>query len=106
MRVKIHGGTRGSKELCRSCSKAFIRKGTAHGQEVIICQEVFESPQRITFPVVECNEYSDATLPNLSEMNKIAWFITTDRRTGRVGFVTAEKADEAMKNAVHENNPL
>ena len=106
MRIKVHGGTRNTTALCYTCSKAHVRKGTAHGQEVVICNASYELPQRITYPIVECNDYKDTNLPSLSEMNRIAWFITADKRTGKVGFVSAEKADESVRDAVYNNDPF
>lgn len=107
MKIKIHGGTRNdAKPLCNTCQNGWLRRGAAQGQEIMICTRSYENHVQITYPIVECSEYRDSTLPSLSDMTKIAWFVTADKRTGRVGFVTADKADEDMRNAVHDGNPL
>ena len=105
---KIYGHqTRSGKvELCRTCRHAHIHKGAANGQEMMVCQAIFENPFRVTYPIVECNEYRDATLPSLSDMNKVAWFINSDKVTGRVGFTRPDKTSQEDKDAVIDNNPL
>lgn len=100
MNLKMHGGTRSEKALCNSCSYAHIRKGSAIGQEMVFCGRFYEQPLRLRYPIVECNDYVDATLPSLRDMREIALFITTDKRTGKVGFVTSDKADEKMHDEV------
>jgi hypothetical protein len=70
------------------------------GQESIHCQQMFDRPVQITYPVVECNEYKDATLPSLSEMTKIAWVVKADKRTGTVGFTAGAKLDSAARDTI------
>ena len=108
MKLKIHGwNTRsGEQQLCKTCSNAFIRKGTAHDQEVVMCEVMFEVPVRITYPIVECNKYRNANLPSLSDMNKIAWFLNSDKTTGRIGFTKPERVTEVQKEEVTDANPF
>lgn len=70
------------------------------GQEAIVCQTVFDKPIAITYPVVECNEYRDSTLPSLTDMTKIAWIVNADRKTGRVGFMSGAKMDDKARETV------
>lgn len=103
MRFKIHGThTTKGEPLCPSCSHSFVRKGAAQGDEDTLCNVFYEDAIPITYPVIECNRYNNRDIPSLSEMNKIAWFITSDRRTGKVGFIHASKADEELKAEVHD----
>lgn len=111
MPIKVHGGTRSGTELCRTCRNAFIRKGAAMGQEVIMCEASYPlALHAITFPIVECNNYRDTTLPPLTELQKVAWVVNADRKTGRVGFTGPEKMDkdarEAVNDEVHAGNPF
>lgn len=109
IKVKINGhATRSGKPLCPSCSHAFIRKGAANGQEVTLCRVLYEEAIQITYPIVECSEYREAGLPSLSEMNKIAWFITSDKRPGQAGFnVTKwDKVSQDLKDEVYEADPF
>lgn len=100
MKLKMQNGTRGEKPLCGTCSYAHIRKGSAIGQEMFFCGRFYEHPLRLVYPIVECNDYNDATLPSLHSMKEIALFITVDKRTGKIGFVSSDKADEKMHDEV------
>lgn len=104
--LKIHGGTRdGFTSLCHTCSNSLIRKGSAMGQELVICQAIHPNRQ-ITYPIVECSDFYDKSLPSLRAMNEIAYFINADKRTGKVGFVAADKADDDLKDSTYMKDPF
>ena len=42
---------------------------------------------RITFPVIECTEYSDRRQPSLRAMEEIAWVLRSDPKKNDIGFV-------------------
>jgi hypothetical protein len=101
----IHGWkTLGSTSLCRTCANAHIKRGGAQNQEELICDAVFNKPVVLTYPIVECSDFCDKNLPTIGEMNKIAWFINADKKTGKVGFVSGEKVTDSMKEETHDGN--
>lgn len=104
--LKIHGGTRdGFTSLCHTCSNSLIRKGSALGQELVVCQATHPNRQ-ITYPIVECSDFYDKSLPSLRAMTDIATFINADKKTGKIGFVSADKADDETKEDIYRFNPF
>jgi len=63
--------------------------------------------RKIRFAVSECTFYEDRRLADRTEMEEIAWYLTT-RKAGRtVGFISAEKFREEREAAaapVSENS--
>lgn len=96
MKLKMLGGTRSEKPLCGSCSHVHIRRGSAIDQEMFFCGRFYEHPLPLPYPIVECNDYNDASLPSLHSMREIALFISVDKRTGKIGFVSGDKVTEEM----------
>jgi hypothetical protein len=92
--IRVKGGTpQGSDTLCRTCSRAHIIKGFRATEEEVFCRH-FYIEREIRFPVSACSWYEDKRLPNKTEMEEIAWFLTT-RKPGRtVGFVSAAQFRE------------
>ena len=97
--IKVKGGTpQGSDTLCRTCSRAHIIKGFRATEEEVFCRH-FYIEREIRFPVSECSWYEDQRLASKTEMEEIAWFLTT-RKPGRsVGFVSAAKLREMESEA-------
>jgi hypothetical protein len=87
--IKIKGGTpRSSDSLCQTCSRGHVIKGFRVSEEQVFCR-YFYIEREIRFPVSACTFYEDSRLASKSEMEEIAWFLTT-RKSGRtVGFVSA-----------------
>ena len=88
---KVMGGTpSGTQSLCQTCSRGHIIKGFRASEQEVFCRQ-FYIEREIHFAVSECTFYEDRRLASKSEMEEIAWFLTT-RKAGRtVGFVSAEK---------------
>lgn len=42
-------------------------------------------------PVAECSAYINANQPSLVAMREIAWFISSDKKKGKAGFLTPEE---------------
>jgi len=87
--IKVKGGTpSGSDSLCRTCSRGHVIQGFRASEEEVFCR-FFYIEREIRFPVSACTFYEDRRLASKSEMEEIAWFLTT-RKPGRtVGFVSA-----------------
>jgi len=101
---KVIGGTPcGTDSLCRSCTWGHIIKGFRATEEEVFCR-FFYIEREIRFSVSECTFYEDRRLASKSEMEEIAWFLTT-RKAGRtVGFVSAEKFRAEQETASSPSN--
>jgi hypothetical protein len=89
VRIKVMGGTpSGMDSLCRTCSRGHVIKGFRATEEEVFCR-FFYIEREIRFCVSECTFYEDRRLASKTEMEEMAWFLTT-RKAGRaVGFVSA-----------------
>jgi hypothetical protein len=105
---QVKGGTpSGTETLCRLCSRGHIIKGFRSMEEEVYCR-MFYIERQIHFAVRECTFFEDKRIASKSDMEEIAWFLTT-RKAGRsVGFVSAanfreiqeqEEAAEAQTNS-------
>jgi hypothetical protein len=97
VKVRVLGGTpEGSDSLCRTCSRGHIIKGFRATEIEVFCN-FFYIEREILFPVFECTNYEDRRLATKSEMEDMAWMLTT-RRAGRsVGFVTPTQFRQIQK---------
>lgn len=102
--LKVKGGTPcGTDSLCRSCTRGHIIKGFRATEEEIFCR-FFYIEREIRFSVSECTFYEDRRLASKSEMEEIAWFLTT-RKAGRtVGFISAEQFRAEQEAASSPSN--
>jgi hypothetical protein len=105
--IKVQGGTpSGTRSLCQTCSRGHIIKGFRASEVEVFCRQ-FYIEREIRFAVCECTFYEDRRLASKSEMEEIAWFLTT-RKAGRtVGFVSAEKfraEQEAASSLANTNS--
>lgn len=104
--LKVQGGTiSGTQSLCQNCSRGHIIKGFRASEQEVFCRQ-FYIEREIRFAVSECTFYEDRRLASKSEMEEIAWFLTT-RKAGRtVGFVSAEKfhAEEEVASSPTSTN--
>ena len=88
----VRGGTpEGGIDLCRSCAYSFIRMA-ASGREAKVCEWNHESVL-IREPIVECNKHHYKGMPQVWELEKIAWTITADVKGGKMGFAPPKKDD-------------
>ena len=61
---------------------------------IVECSQLAFTARRLTFPVMQCSDYSDRRLPQLREMEEIAWILRTDALRKRVGFVRSSDLDD------------
>ena len=96
--IEVKGGTpQSSDSLCQTCSRGHVIKGFRVTEEQIFCR-FFYIEREIRFPVSSCTFYEDRRLASKSEIEEIAWFLTT-RKSGRaVGFVSASQFREIQEN--------
>lgn len=90
--IKVYGGTtKCESSLCLSCRNATV----VHGQTGVLieCSVLYRENGRIVAamqPVVACSEYDDKARPSLSNMREIAWELTPNKKTGKLGFVSPD----------------
>lgn len=75
------------KDLCPSCSYVTQRTDSA-GVTRECTQFGGERNGRVYGRVIDCSDYYPKALPSLYDMHQIAWEITTNKKTGKLGFIT------------------
>jgi hypothetical protein len=89
--INVRNGTaNGSQSLCRTCRNAHIQTGFADSEEEVRCGYFYEQPHLVSFAVSQCTGFLDKLTPTLFEMQKIAFVIETKKRSGNIGFASAE----------------
>lgn len=88
---KVYGGTPvGNESRCETCANALIVRGYGQSEHQSWCDALFR-PVLIQFPVLECNRYLNANLPDIETMEKYAWDLNR-QKTARAG-IRAEEID-------------
>lgn len=77
---------RSDKDLCPSCSH--VAQRTDAGGTVRTCGMFSRSAMTVRGRVTDCSDYYPKTLPSLRSMTEIAWDITTDKKSKKVGFIS------------------
>lgn len=89
---KVQDGTPlHSENLCESCSQCAHFTGHAVSQDIRICQAVYESPMRLTYPIYKCTEYLRRKDPTLRDMKEIAWIVRTSVTGNTIGFYSPQQ---------------
>jgi hypothetical protein len=65
-------------------------KGPSETQDATFCS-YFTRLGPLRFPVLECSAYDDKRLPQLEDMRMTAIYISVDKKTGKIGFKTAQE---------------
>ena len=85
---KVYGGTpKGGESLCLTCLWGRIIRGFAESEMITICDR-WDS-MRVPFKVSQCSDYADKRLPDVEEMEKIAWFLRSKSAGHKAGFLPA-----------------
>lgn len=83
--ITIKGGTpQHGDSLCRTCYWAHIQRGFRESEELLHC--CFSRFRLIPFPVAECTDYCDKTVPSRQDMERIALTIDPSRARRAAGF--------------------
>lgn len=88
------------QSLCRTCYWAHAQKGFRESEELIFC--AFGPLRKLPFPVRECTDYLNRTLPTRSQMEKIALIIPSEPARKPTGFSSAGFAAVAEDNSEDE----
>jgi hypothetical protein len=72
------------RSLCDSCRHALVAVGEAECERVVMCNWPYPAV-RITFTVAECSRYSNASLPDVEDLEEIATDLT-QVRSSKIGF--------------------
>jgi hypothetical protein len=89
--ISVRNGTAvGRESLCRTCRHAHMQVGYADSEEEVRCGYFYEQPRLVSFAVSQCTDFLDKLTPTLFEMQKIAFVIETKKRSGNIGFASAE----------------
>lgn len=95
---KVYGGTpRGNESRCDTCLYVRLIRGYADSQRIVICDRYLE-PIRISFKVYECSDYVNRNLPDVEELEKIAWELRPSARPGRkAGFASPQERNSGTE---------
>ena len=74
----------GGESLCRTCYWAHAQRGFRESEDLIFC--AFGALRRLPFPVRECTDYLNRTLPTRAQMEKMALIIPSHPVRKQVGF--------------------
>ena len=86
---KVYGGTpKNSESLCLTCMFAGIIRGYAESEMITLCRRFWE-PLRVPFKVSQCSEYADRRLPDVEDMEEIAWSLRSKSAGRKAGFLPA-----------------
>lgn len=92
MHIKVHGGVVGgdSRGLCASCEDGAVREFANNDVQIWCSSWEFHGshPKPVHRPVTRCTAYKPKGTVSQNQLEKIAWFISADKKTGKVGFVT------------------
>src|SRR5215470_6288235 len=102
---KVYGGTSvGQESRCDSCVYARIIRGYSQSEKITICDRIFE-PIRIPFPVMECTDYLDKSLPCIEDLEQMAWELRSKSAGKRAGFHVAGTSADAEDDAQPAEQP-
>ena len=87
MALKKVGIDHGWAGLCRNCVHAIIKEHE-RGTRTVDCNADYNASVRMTGPVASCNRYEAREGPRIQALERIAWRINSDEKTGIVGFLT------------------
>jgi len=91
------------QSLCRTCYWAHAQKGFRESEDLVFCAFGPEL-RRIPFPVRDCTDFLNRTLPTRRQMEEIALLIPNQPARKRVGFEGigfAANADDEDEVSAH-----
>ncbi len=96
MSFSIRNGTPvGNESLCRTCTYVHMQSGYRESEEIIFC--TYGNPLRlVTFPVKDCTDYTNRTLPTWEQMEKLALDVKNAPDKRVKGFSVEEPAREEV----------
>lgn len=103
MSVYVRDGTPrfGGATLCESCSHALVTRGEAPSEVSIQCG--WNGPPRaVRFKVTSCNAYLERTKTPYHEMERLAWHVDVDHKSGAVGFLSPHERQHVMYPPLRE----
>ena len=92
---RVYGGTPiGNESRCETCTHARIIQGYAESEQIVFCNSLWD-PIRIPFKVRQCSAYEDKRLPDVEDLEEIAWPMTSASAGRRAGFALARREPAA-----------
>mgnify|MGYP001615272828 CR=1 FL=1 len=71
------------KGLCRTCSRAMIRRRQYSEVPQVICQVNYEHPHRVPLDIMECTDYRRQGEMDVRDMHQIALIIDAREKGGQ-----------------------
>lgn len=84
----------GNESRCDTCTHARIIQGYAESEKIVFCNSLWD-PIRIPFSVRQCSAYEDKRLPEIEDLEEIAWQLRSKSAGARAGFVLSSESAES-----------
>ena len=93
MSFTIKNGTPVSSEpLCHSCKWVHMQRGFRDSEVVVFCD--YGTLRKVPFPVRDCSDYCDRTMPSWKQMQDLALPIETNSSYKPAGFLVGISLDD------------
>lgn len=91
---RVYGGTPvGEESICKTCCYSRLVKGYSMVERIMLCDR-WGDPVRIPFKVMECSDYLDKRLPDVEDMEKMAYILQQRKNGHSAGFVKLSELRE------------
>ncbi len=97
--LRMQQGTTKDEHLCGSCVNAFVRRGAGGSGDLQICFPLSQSTQGrqgvIREKIAQCSSYYPKALPQLYQLENIAWEIVSKGNKKGIGFISPDDRRQA-----------
>ncbi len=95
MAFTIKNGTPvGGESLCKTCVHVHMQSGFRESEELIFCN--FGALRVVPFPVKDCTDYANRTLPTWEQMQKLALDVKNAPNKAVKGFSVEQATPEKV----------
>lgn len=94
MATKFRGVQDGRRELlCLTCRRATVIQNDSLSGMSVYCHALGDGigSVKLSSLATQCSSYDDKRIPDKYELEKIAWRINSDTKTGQIGFISPKK---------------
>ena len=93
----IRGGTISGDPLCRTCRQSQYVQGQSLSDCHLYCHAITPTKQ-LSSEAYECGMYEDKRLPQMYQLEQIAWIFAKDVKTKRIGFKSPEELQKLAQD--------
>ncbi len=93
----------GNESRCNTCANAQIIQGYSESERIVFCDATYPTI-RVPFSVRQCSMYEDKRLPDVEDLEEIAWPLISKSAGHRAGFVLVTPASKAKGQDQQEDD--